>query len=180
MLVKTFSENLSSSLERCMLWLHHHIHPITPFNSPSSLESSPPFQWVWSISFVDNKSLCFTCSFTSPVIPTPIAPYKKDSGPLAEILWGLAFAGMAEFIFLHFPVSQLCQPQQFPCTNTLVPQKFCHMMSRNFNENSIAAISHSALKIWALCFIPDRQSIKLWQTMAQSLAWPAFSTYMLL
>lgn len=87
---------------------------------------------------------------------------------------------MAEFIFLHFPVSWLPQPQQFLCTNTLVPQKFCHVMPTNFNDNPIAAIPHSALKIWALCFIPDRQSIKVWQTIqAQSLAWPAFTADML-
>lgn len=160
---------------KVMLWLHHHIHPITPFNSPSSLGSSPPLQCIWSISFVDNKSSCFTCSFTSPVTPTSIAPYKKDTGPLAEILRGLPLAGTAELIFLHFPVSQLPRPQQFLCTNTLVPQEFCHVMPSNFNEKSRATILHNALKIWALCFIPDTQSI----FQAQSLAWPAFSTNML-
>lgn len=41
-------------------------------------------------------------------------------------------------------------------------------------------VPHSALKIWALCFIPDRQSIKVSQTIqAQSLAWPALATDML-
>lgn len=53
-------------------------------------------------------------------------------------------------------------------------------MPSNFNGSPIAAIPHSALKIWALCFIPDRQSIKVSQTIqAQSLAWPALTTGML-
>lgn len=126
---------------------------------------------------MDSKSLGFTCSFTSPVMP-PIAPYKKGTGPRAAILSGLAFAGMAEIIFLHFPVSWLPQPQHSSAhTHTLVPLKFRRVMPSNCHENPIAAIPQSALKIWALCVIPDRQSIKLWQTIqAQSLAWPAFAT----
>jgi len=53
-------------------------------------------------------------------------------------------------------------------------------MPSNFNGSPIAAIPHSALKIRALCFIPDRQSIKVSQTIqAESLAWPALTTDML-
>lgn len=71
-------------------------------------------------------------------------------------------------------------PAISPQKHAGVTQVFSHVMPSNFNGSPIAAIPHSPLKIRALRFIPDRQSIKVSQTIqAQSLAWPALTTDML-
>lgn len=105
----------------------------TPLNSLKSFIEgcSPALQWIWSISFADNKSKRLAWFFASPVIPPIITPYKKDTSPMAEIMWGVAFGGMVELVFLHFPLS--LQHQLFLCRNTLVTQKFSDVMPSNFN-----------------------------------------------
>lgn len=64
--------------------------------------------------------------------------------------------------------------------HTGATEVFSHVLPSNFNGSPIAAIPHTPLKIRALRFIPDRQSIKVSQTIqAESLAWPALTTDML-
>lgn len=73
------------------------------------------------------------------------------------------------------PVPAICLQN-----HTGVTAVFSHVMPSNSNGNPRAAIANSALRIRALRFTPEKQTITVSQAIqAQSLTWPVLATDML-